>query len=132
MDKARYVERILEVENLTDELEDPQANWLLDWGIGQLDGILKGIVDEELAGEKVNALMAVMRKINRITGSRPKGDLEILAVDFATLADLFGRARGCQPAASPADCQSAAAHFAQLPVEEALVYMVEWCAAHCA
>ncbi len=126
MDKARYVERILEAENLTDELEDAQANWLLDWGIGQLDGLLVDITDEELAGARVNALMAVMRKINRLAGSRQRHNPAELAADFATLADLWARARDRQPSATPAECEAAALHFAHLPLEEALKFAVDW------
>ncbi len=129
MDKARYVERILEVENLTDELEDAQANWLLEWGIAQLDWLLEDVSDEEIAGARVNALMAAMRKVNRATGSRAGREPAELAADFATLADLWGRVRGCEPGVTPADCEQAAAEFIQLPAEEAVKWLVEWCEA---
>jgi hypothetical protein len=73
MDKQLFIDRILETENLTDELEDADANWLLAWGTGQLDAVLGGVEDETAAGDRVNALMAVMRVINRIAGKY--GDL---------------------------------------------------------
>lgn len=69
MDKERFIEQILETENLTDTLEDNDASWLLDWGIGKLDTVLQGITDRETAGRCVSALMAVMRKMNTIVGS---------------------------------------------------------------
>ncbi len=94
MDKERFKERILETENLTDELEDADANWLLDWGTARLDTVLRGVKDEETAGNRVNALMAVMRKINRITGSYAGQSPEALAEDLAALRDLFAAAFG--------------------------------------
>ncbi len=100
MDKERFTERILETENLTDELEDADANWLLDWGIARLDAVLLGVKDEETAGNRVNALMAVMRKINRITGSYTSQSPQALAEDLAALHDLFAAAFGPQAASA--------------------------------
>src|SRR5450631_495885 len=68
MDPQRAKERILENENLTDNLDDEAADWLLNWGIGHLNGLVGSIQDEDSAGEKINALMAVMRQLNRIGG----------------------------------------------------------------
>jgi hypothetical protein len=99
MDTERFVERILETENLTDELEDADANWLLDWGIGRLDRVLRGAEDVETAGTRVNALMAVMRKINRIMGSYADKSPQRLAEDLADLHGLFNAAFG--PADAP-------------------------------
>ena len=53
MEKECFIERILETENLTDELEDADARWLLDWGIQNLDEVLSSTQDEETAGNKV-------------------------------------------------------------------------------
>ncbi len=102
MDKERFTERILETENLTDELEDTDANWLLDWGITRLDLVLKGAKDDETAGSRVNALMAVMRKINRITGSYSGQSPQMLAGDLSALHDLFVAAFGPQDIAANA------------------------------
>jgi hypothetical protein len=88
MDKKPFVERLLEVENLTDELQDRDANWLLDWGIGKLDTLLSDISDPETAGLKVNRLMAVMRKINRIAGSYAEKNSVDLADELRALQQL--------------------------------------------
>jgi hypothetical protein len=40
MDKTIFKDRILETKNLTDELEDADADWLLNWGINVLDQVL--------------------------------------------------------------------------------------------
>jgi hypothetical protein len=108
MDKERFTERILETENLTDELDDADANQLLDWGIARLDTVLQGVKDEETAGNRVNSLMAVMRKINRITGSYARQSPQALAEDLATLRDLFAAAFGSQAASAGAPANAAA------------------------
>jgi hypothetical protein len=94
MDKKLFIERMLESENLTDELEDRDANWLLDWGIGNLDALLSGINDPESAGLKVNHLMALMRKINRIAGGYAKKSTEDLAEELKALQELCIEAFG--------------------------------------
>jgi hypothetical protein len=108
MDKERFTERILETENLTDELEDADASWLLDWGIARLDQVLEGAQDQETAGSRVNALMAVMRKINRIVGSYADKSPQRLAQDLAELRDLFSTAFSSagRPAAPPSEPES--------------------------
>src|SRR5690242_11810569 len=70
MDKALAIERITENENLTDGLEDDDANWLLQWGTSHVSSLIAGIEDDEVAGEKVNQLMAVMRSLNAIAADR--------------------------------------------------------------
>ena len=126
MEKDIFVERMLEVENLTDELEDAQANWLLNWGISRLDGVLQGAADAEAGGDKANALMAVMRKINRMAGARRKADPETLAGDFAALSNLFSTAFGIEVAATPAECGLAAARLPKLSHQEAVEYLAVW------
>lgn len=71
MDTSRYIDRILETENLTDNLEDDDANVLIDWGVGHLNTVIGESGDEEVAGSQVMALMNVMRSINRIIGNFP-------------------------------------------------------------
>jgi hypothetical protein len=126
MDKERFVERMLETENLTDELEDSDANWLLDWGTGQLDQVLQGIVDEEAAGNRVNALMAVMRKINRMTGSRQRRPAVDLSADLLALTGLFSDAFGTARQASQEERSAAATRLATLPTHAALDLLTGW------
>jgi hypothetical protein len=126
MDKERFVERMLETENLTDELEDSDADWLLNWGTGQVDQALQGIADEEAAGKRVNALMAVMRKINRMTGSRQRRSAEDLAADLLALTGLFSDAFGTARQTSQQERSAAAARLATLPTGEALELLTGW------
>jgi hypothetical protein len=74
MDPQAAIDRILETENLTDGLEDNDANWLLDWGINSLPALIGEMEDEDAAGTKVNDLMSVMRKINQNTADRETAD----------------------------------------------------------
>jgi len=131
MDRQHFIDRILETENLTDELEDAEANTLLKWGIGQLDKVLLDIVDEEKAGERVNTLMAVMRKINRMIGSRNTKNHSDLAADFFDLNSLCSSSFKDVPiikaAASDADdCIEAARHLAKQVPSEALDFLIQW------
>ena len=129
MEKKRFVDRILETENLTDELEDAEAKWLLDWGIARLDAVLEGITDPDAAGEQVNALMAVMRKINRIVGNYSSKDPKELAEDLAALKDLHAQAfkpAGLQPrAVSTGSTETDAARLSRLSPREALEFLTQ-------
>jgi len=126
MEKDRFVERMLEIENLTDELEDVQANWLLNWGISRLDQVLQGAADAEAGGDKANALIAVMRKINRMTGARGTAGSETLADDLSALSGLFSAAFGKEYVVNAAECSLAAARLAKLSPQQAVEYLAAW------
>jgi len=68
-DPQNFIDRILEVENLTDALEDEDADYLLNWGIARLREGLSTIEDSEAAGEYTNHLMGFMRTLNQIAGN---------------------------------------------------------------
>lgn len=89
MEPERFAERMLEIENLTDELEDAEAQRLLDWGLAELGPLVGEIQDAEAAGEKANALMAVMRKINRLVGRLADKTPEDLIEDINSLDELY-------------------------------------------
>jgi hypothetical protein len=126
MEKDVYVERLLETENLTDELEDREANWLLEWGIARLGPALETIEEEEAAGNKVNALMAVMRKINRLAGSRARRTSEELSAELIVLLQLFEAAFGQARQASPDEIEAAAASLPGLSTQQALELLANW------
>lgn len=101
MDVSEAKDRMLEVENLTDALEDDDANWLLDWGTKQVGTLIQGIADDDQAGEKVTQLMGVMRSVNRITGDRNAAPPDELADDIHQLVDKYNAAFGTS--VSPSD-----------------------------
>jgi len=97
MDEQKAIERITETENLTDGLEDPDANWLLNWGIGHVRNLIQGVKSDDAAGDRVHALMDVMRKLNQIVADRAAKTPQALADDIKTFVSLykaaFGKAR---------------------------------------
>src|ERR1041385_8939475 len=92
MDRQLLIDRLLEAENLTDNLEDDAANTLIKWGIGQIDHLIKGVNDEEVAGDKVNDLMALMRGINSTAGNPSAASQEKLHELLERYAQTFGKA----------------------------------------
>jgi phosphatidylserine/phosphatidylglycerophosphate/cardiolipin synthase-like enzyme len=94
MDEALAIERITETENLTDGLDDDDANWLLQWGTGHAGGLIAGIADEEAAGEKVNQLMAVMRSLNAVAADRTVKDPAGLGDDIRALRERYAATFG--------------------------------------
>ncbi len=126
MDEKIFVERILENENLTSSLVDEDANWLLKWGTSQVKGLIQGTEDVEVAGEKVNALMAVMRKMNRIVGEGDWPSADELVPDLETLAELSAQAFGTTYGVSTTQWEAVANQLTQMTPPQALQFLVEW------
>jgi hypothetical protein len=97
MNEEMAKDRILETENLTDNLEDAEADWLINWAIAQLPAVLNGAENEDIAGERLGMLMAIMRRLNRIVPDRantPVEDLSAAIQDYLTEAGkLFEQAQ---------------------------------------
>jgi hypothetical protein len=125
MDEKIFVERILENENLTSNLVDDDANWLLNWGTGQVKGLIQGIGEMDAAGEKVNALMAVMRKMNRLVGEGDWPPVDELVPELQTLADLSAQAFGTSLSMSTTDWEAVANQLTQMTPPQALQFLVE-------
>jgi hypothetical protein len=128
MEEQAAIDRILETENLTDGLEDKEANWLLDWGIKRLPGLLGGLTDDEAAGARVNQLMAVMRKINQIIAGRDSKTVDELIEDIQELAESYESAFGSARKASPDECRIFAGQIVEKPTLEALQVLIGWLA----
>ena len=127
MQKERFVERILEAENLCDDLEDADANRLINWGINQVDVILAGITDEELAGKKINALMAVMRKINRLVGQANEKTALQWSQDLTVLHTLFVDAFGAENyRGSLTNTRNFEKYLTTLLPHEVLPHLLQW------
>ena len=120
MELQPFIERMLEVENLTDNLEDSQAKRLLDWGIARLPVILDGLTDPINAAEKTGELMRIMRSINRLIPDR-----QSLTPD--DLADLAEKAGAIFRSSLPnADLAASAAALAGMNANEALDYLIKF------
>ena len=125
MDKQAAIDRILETENLTDGLEDKDADWLLNWGINYLPALIGELEDEDAAGTKVNELMAVMRKINRITADRAAAAAEDLAEAIVGLAEAYARAFGSTQPLTPEAALGLASSLAAQPSRQAMLALIE-------
>ncbi len=125
MDEKLFVARILENENLTSSLVDEDANWLLKWGTGQVKGLIQGIGDADAAGEKVNALMAVMRKMNRLVGEGDWPPVDEIVPELETLAELSAQAFGTSHSMSTTEWEAAANQLTQMTPPQALQFLVE-------
>jgi hypothetical protein len=68
MDRQSFVDRILELENLTNNLEDDDADDLFKWGIVQVDDLISKAGNDEEAGINLDQLIGVMRNINSLAG----------------------------------------------------------------
>jgi len=128
MEEQAAIDRILETENLTDGLEDEDANWLLNWGIKCLPGLIGGITDDEAAGARVNDLMAVIRKINQIIAGRDSKTVDELAVDIQDLAARYERAFGSARKAGPDGYTKLAGQITEKSSSEAMQTLIQWVA----
>jgi hypothetical protein len=124
MKEERAIERILETENLTDSLEDADADWLLKWGISFVHGLLDGVEEDESAGEKVSDLMAVMRTLNQIAADRGVKPAESLAEDIKALADRYARAFGRARTLNAGDAKRAATAIRQKTPRETMQFLI--------
>ena len=123
MDDKFYIGRLLENENLTGNLEDADANRLLDWAIERIGGL---IGDPVLADEKFTALMAVLRKINRIAPDAATRPPQELAADLADLAAAYQQTFGAAPPVDPDDLQHLARSFSGQSVSQSIESLLQW------
>lgn len=103
MDEQTAIDRITENENLTDGLEDEDADWLINWGISHVREALAHVqglnkpADEDAEGNQLNALMAVMRKMNQIAADRNVKASDALASDVLEFVDQYAAVFGSTP-----------------------------------
>jgi len=128
MDDKVFIERLLENENLTAELMDEDANWLLNWGSSQVKRLVQDIEDEEAAGTRVNALMAVMRQVNQLVGQFDGLEAADLAAELGKLVKAYTKAFGGSRKVGVAERTAAAAQLGAMTSSQALQFLVEWLA----
>ena len=92
METKAAIDVILATENLTDRLELEDGQWLLDWAINQAGKLIDGLYNEQVALGKLNALIAVVRKLNQIVGSRTTKTPDALAADVRIFAMMYANA----------------------------------------
>jgi hypothetical protein len=115
--------RMLEAESLTDNLEDDDAKYLLDWGVSQIPIIIGETTDIEYANQRVSFLMRAMRTLNRIAGNWP--DLE--PGQLVELLENYTGAFSAELPAAGVDYQSAVAAVSNMDIRQAVEYLINWC-----
>jgi hypothetical protein len=128
IDEQALIERILEAENLTDNLEDEAASQLLKWGTSQVGQLVKDTDDEARLGETVKGLMAVMRQINRLAGNLGSASVADLAAGLGRLAKLHTQAFGYAPDASAVALKATATALTRTTASEAVPLLLKWLA----
>lgn len=122
MDHQVLIDRLLESENLTDNLEDDDANTLINWGVAQIKPLVKGITDEEAAGEKVNQLMSLMRQINSIAGNLSTVSEEKIQMLLEQFTQTFDKDHHV----SDEELKTVAEKLSQMQPGEAVNYLLDW------
>ena len=121
IDQQPFVDRMLESENLTDELEDEDADWLLNWGIGQIGEAIKAAADMDAASEKVNALMQFMRLLNRLGGNPT-----FASTIFPKLLEMRSAVFGASPSLSEMESRQVVETLSTMTSRQAMEFIVHW------
>jgi hypothetical protein len=122
VDQQIYIDRLLETENLTDNLEDEDAKALINWGIEQIDPLLNDIQNEDQAHEKINHLMQLMREINRLAGNPSTASTEKLSNLLSAYEQTFDKAHPM----SDEERKAAVDKISSMQPGEAVKYLLEW------
>ena len=121
MDRQLFIDRLLESENLTDNLEDEAANTLIKWGISQIDHLIKD-KDEETAGAKVNQLMSLMRAVNSVAGDPSAVSLAPLFRLLNRFAQTFDKDHPI----SEDERSTVAKEISSMQPKDAVDYLLKW------
>ena len=120
-DPQKFVDRMLEAENLTDYLEDGDADYLINWGVAQLRESIGKIEDITTAGEYTNNLMGFLRTLNQIAGNL--GNIQ--PGDLVQLAERRQKAFGPGRDLTPGDYLEAASRLETMTPRQAIDYLLQ-------
>ena len=121
MDRQIFVDRLLESENLTDNLDDEAANALIKWGISQIDQLIKD-KDDEAAGNKVNQLMGLMRAVNSVAGDPSTATTQSLF----NLLDIFAQTFGKNHMIGNEERKAVVQQISAMEPKDAVDYLLRW------
>jgi len=122
MNRQLFVDRILEIENLTNNLGDDDADRLLNWGLSQVDGLIKHIASNEEADNKINQLIGVMRDINSLAG-------DLVSVKPDAMVDLkrkYHRFLDSSEFVDQDECNSITLRISKMTQHDFLEYIINW------
>jgi hypothetical protein len=122
VDQQVFIDRMLETENLTDNLEDEDAKALINWGIKQIDPLLNGIQDDDKAHVKIEHLMQLMREINRLAGNPSTASTEKIANLLSAYEQTFDKVHPM----SDEEQKAAVEKISGMQPGDAVKYLLEW------
>ena len=128
MDPQTAMDMIAQAATLTDHLDTQAAEWLLRWAGDQVSGLLESVVDEELAQGKLNALMAVMRKLNQIADNRQFKTPDALVEDVRIFVLLYTNLFGQSYMPRTSDLRRTVKAILRQPTRDMLAYLLEFAA----
>lgn len=126
MNMQLYIDHLLETENLTADLEDEEAKWLLDWGISQVTMIVGNMSDEEAAYEMVNTLMDFIRRVSHTVVRRKRRTPKQLSVMLSQLGEIYAQAYGHSRPLSPAVVDVAVTRLISFSALDAVKFLTEF------
>jgi hypothetical protein len=116
------IDRMLESENLTDNLRDQEAQWLLDWGITELRRLASEVEDDQNLSERASALMKLMRGLNRLVGGLP----DVEQAEMVRLLESRFAAYGTSRPVEQGAIDEAVTALAVLTPRRALEFLIDW------
>ncbi len=122
MDRQVFKDRLLETENLTDNLEDQDAKILINWGIEQIAPLVNGVHDEDEANEKIYQLMQLMREINSIAGNPSTVSQEKISRLLAAYQKTFNITHSI----GEEEAKAALEKIPNMQPGETVKYLLEW------
>ena len=121
IDPQIFIDRMLEVENLTDNLVDEDAEYLINWGVARLKERLGKIDELPSAGKFTNDLMGFMRLLNQIAGN-----LETLQPDdLVELGERSKKAFGPSRELAAEDYRKAAGQLKTMKPRQAIDSLIQ-------
>ncbi len=122
MDIQTAIDRITEIESLTDEMDDETASWIIDWAIEKLKVELPPITDEDEAAETTDAVIGVLKQLNGIVALIDRRNTAALPARIAQFAAAYQTAFG---QAQPMDPTRVASEIALKTPREAMEHLLQ-------
>ncbi len=122
-------EQLLGDESLTDEMQDAEAQKLLDWGVEFSRRLSEHTLDmddaraEEYLSEALPNLRRVIRRINKLIGATSQADSEALISGLSAIFEAAARVPELT-STPPVDPATLASDLAKLPPADVLAQVL--------
>ena len=124
VDLQIFIDRLLETENLTDYLEDEDADYLIQWGVVQLKKGLLHVEDSSSAGEYTTALMGFIRTLNQLIGNL----MDIQPDSLALLKERYQAVFGSAWEPTQEEYLDTISRLEKMTPRQAIDYLLNWLA----